>query len=107
MRSGDVDLGRVPLTATGAGTYSADVVFPRAGAWTAQVAVRTDEFTSPVTTLEVVTQMTPLTARTWVRPDGLVLRQEVPFPFVRLMLERLPERFIGTGAQDQEQGATP
>ncbi|MBS4751527.1 copper resistance protein CopC [Nocardioides sp. zg-ZUI104] len=54
LRSGDVDLGRVPLTATGAGTYTADVVFPRGGTWTAQVAVRTDEFTSPVTTLEVV-----------------------------------------------------
>ena len=33
----------------------------------------------------------PMTARTWVRPDGLVLRQEVPFPFVRLVLERRPD----------------
>ena len=30
----------------------------------------------------------PITAKTWVRPDGVVLRQEVPFPFVRLVLER-------------------
>ena len=46
---------------------------------------------NPVKTLEIVHQMTPLlSARTWVRPDGLVLRQEVPFPFVKLVLERLP-----------------
>jgi hypothetical protein len=47
---------------------------------------------SPVTTLEVVHHMTPLTVKTWVRPDGLVLRQELPFPFVKLLLERLPDR---------------
>ena len=45
-----------------------------------------------VTTLEVVTHFTPISARTWVRPDGLVLRQEIPFPFVKLILERLPDR---------------
>ena len=31
------------------------------------------------------------TMRTWVRPDGVILRQEVPFPFVRLVLERRPD----------------
>jgi hypothetical protein len=41
-----------------------------------------------VMALEVVTHMPPLTARTWVRPDGLVLRQEAPFPFVKLIMER-------------------
>jgi hypothetical protein len=46
---------------------------------------------NPVTTLEVVQHMAPLTAKTWVRPDGLVLRQEVPFPFVKLVLDRDPE----------------
>jgi hypothetical protein len=46
----------------------------------------------PVSTLEVVQHMTPLAVRTWVRTDGLVLRQEVPFPLVKLVLERLPER---------------
>jgi hypothetical protein len=46
---------------------------------------------NPVWTLEVVTHVPPLTARTWVRPDGLVLRQEAPFPFVRVFLERQPE----------------
>jgi hypothetical protein len=45
-----------------------------------------------VTTLEVVQHMTPISARTWVRKDGLVLRQEVPFFFVKLVLERLPDR---------------
>ncbi len=45
----------------------------------------------PVTTLEVVQQMTPLAAKTWVRSDGLVLRQEVPVPLVKLVLERQPE----------------
>jgi len=45
-----------------------------------------------VTTLEVVQHLTPISARTWVRGDGLVLRQEMPFPFVKLVLERLPDR---------------
>jgi hypothetical protein len=45
---------------------------------------------NPVKTLEIVHQMSPFSARTWVRPDGVVLRQEVPFPFVKLVLERLP-----------------
>jgi hypothetical protein len=52
---------------------------------------------SVVTTLVVVHHMTPMvgpaiSARTWVRKDGLVLRQEVPFFFVKLILERLPDR---------------
>ncbi|WP_422931115.1 hypothetical protein [Singulisphaera sp. PoT] len=46
---------------------------------------------NPVPTYEVVHHMTPLSARTWVRPDGFVLRQEVPLPFVKLVLERLPD----------------
>ena len=45
-----------------------------------------------VTTLEVVQHMTPISARTWVSKEGLVLRQELPFPFVKLILERLPDR---------------
>ncbi len=48
---------------------------------------------NPVQALVVVTHLTPLSARTWVRRDGLVLRQEVPFPFVKLVLER-PTRSI-------------
>ncbi|HEY2154869.1 MAG TPA: hypothetical protein VGH33_04520 [Isosphaeraceae bacterium] len=42
---------------------------------------------------EVVHKIPPaITARTWVRKsDGLVLRQEVPFPVVKLMIERMPD----------------
>jgi hypothetical protein len=46
-----------------------------------------------VTTLEMVQYLSGFSARTWVRrSDGLVLRQEVPFPFVKLILERQPDR---------------
>jgi hypothetical protein len=54
---------------------------------------------NPVTTLEVVTRMPPWTSRTWIQPDGLVLRQEVPFPFTKVQLERLPDRYIGPDAK--------
>lgn len=42
---------------------------------------------------EVVHKIPPaISARTWVRKsDGLVLRQEVPFPVVKLLIERMPE----------------
>jgi hypothetical protein len=45
----------------------------------------------PVTTFEVVQHMAPLSMRTWVRLDGVILRQEVPLPLVRLVLERRPD----------------
>ncbi len=45
---------------------------------------------NPVVTREVVARSGPLTVRIWVRPDGLVLKQEVPLPFGTLILERLP-----------------
>jgi hypothetical protein len=48
---------------------------------------------NPITVFEVVHHFTPISARTWVRTDGLVLRQEVPFPFVKLILERQSDRF--------------
>jgi hypothetical protein len=48
--------------------------------------------------LVVTTRVPPLTARTWVRADGLVLRQEVPLFFLKLVLERLPESESGVGA---------
>jgi hypothetical protein len=56
---------------------------------------------NPITTLEVVQHMTPLSMRTWVRSDGVILRQEVPFPFVRVVLERRPDRdsFSNSSAQ--------
>lgn len=46
---------------------------------------------NPVNTFEVVHRTSPLSMKTWVRPDGVILRQEIPFPFVRLVLERRPE----------------
>lgn len=53
LRSDTVDLGEVPVVPSSAGTYTADVVFPRAGRWQVQVSIRVDEFTSPVTTLDL------------------------------------------------------
>jgi hypothetical protein len=53
----------------------------------------------PVTALEVVQHLTPFAAKTWVRTDGLVIRQEVPFPLVKLVLERLPEGERGPGQE--------
>jgi hypothetical protein len=47
---------------------------------------------SPVNTYEVVHKSKAVEARTWVRADGLVLRQEVVLPMLRLMLERLPDQ---------------
>jgi hypothetical protein len=44
-----------------------------------------------VRTYEVVQQMPPLSVRIWVRADGVILRQEVPLPNVRLVLERRPD----------------
>ena len=55
-----------------------------------------------VTTLEVVQKLTPISARMWVRRDGLVLRQEIPFPFVRLRLDRVPDPSVD-GAKTGDQ----
>jgi hypothetical protein len=44
-----------------------------------------------VTTFEVVQYTGPLSMTTWVRTDGVILRQEVPIPFVRMVLERRPD----------------
>ena len=55
----------------------------------------------PVHVLEVVTKATAMTARTWVRLDGLVLRQEVPNPLVKLFLDRRPNRPAGPSHQVQ------
>ncbi len=53
VRSGDVDLGEVELSAIGVGTYSADVVLPRPGTWEVQVSLRISRFESPVSTLRI------------------------------------------------------
>jgi len=56
----------------------------------------------PVSAFEVVHHSGPITASTWVRPDGVVIRQEVPFPLARLVLERLPD-----GTATGTEGAAP
>jgi hypothetical protein len=55
---------------------------------------------NPVRTFEVVHRTSPLTMKTWVRTDGVILRQEIPFPGVRVVLERRSE-------SDMLQSATP
>ncbi len=40
---------------------------------------------------EVVTRIEPFAMRTWVRSDGLVVRQQVPLPMTNLMLERIAD----------------
>lgn len=62
-------------------TGTVEVVARRHITWNSEV----------IATLELVTKMGPLSARTWVRGDGMVVRQEVPFPFVRLVLERVAD----------------
>lgn len=53
IRNDAVDLGTVVLTPVGAGTYSADVVFPSSGTWEAQVSLRESEFDNPVAVVEL------------------------------------------------------
>ncbi|MCX6400506.1 MAG: copper resistance protein CopC [Propionibacteriales bacterium] len=53
LRSETVDLGEIPVVPSATGTYVADVVFPTTGTWTLQVSVRVDEFTSPVTVIDL------------------------------------------------------
>ncbi|MBV8486716.1 MAG: hypothetical protein JO161_00420 [Planctomycetaceae bacterium] len=57
----------------------------------------------PVSALEVVQHAGPITTSTWVRSDGLILRQEVPFPLLRLVLDRLPEE----STPHRDEGVTP
>ena len=52
----------------------------------------------PVSAFEVVHHSGPFTATTWVRPDGVILRQDVPFPFIHLVLERNAEKPAAPGA---------
>jgi hypothetical protein len=45
---------------------------------------------------ELVTRAQGMTARTWARAgDGLVIRQEVPLLFAKLLLERVPPKEEG------------
>lgn len=51
LRSGEIDLGSVPVSVTDAGTWRARVLIPRAGEWELQVSVRESRFENPVTTV--------------------------------------------------------
>ncbi len=51
LASADVDLGVLPLTPVGAGTYAAEAVIPSPGTWLVQVSLRATEFDNPVVTL--------------------------------------------------------
>ncbi len=51
LRSGDLDLGSVPVTSSDAGTWTADVLLPRAGTWEVEVGLRVSRFEHPVTTV--------------------------------------------------------
>lgn len=44
-----------------------------------------------VSAFEVVHHSKLMTAKTWVRLDGVILRQQVPLPVVDMILERLPD----------------
>jgi hypothetical protein len=46
---------------------------------------------NPVSTFEVVQSSAGISMKTWVRTDGVILRHEVPLPFVRMVLERRPD----------------
>ncbi len=46
----------------------------------------------PISAFVVLQRSGTITARTWVRPDGLIFRQEVPLPLVHLIMERMPEQ---------------
>ena len=89
-------LDRMPGLQVGQ-TWESPVVSPLTGAiQSCRVEVVGTEHiiwgSTPILTYKVVTRMTPISAATWVRPDGLVLRQEVPFPHrIKLIMERLPE----------------
>jgi copper transport protein len=60
LRSGDMDLGTVPLVNADVGTYHADLLLPRAGTWEVQVSLPLSRFENPVTTVRFdVAEVTP------------------------------------------------
>ncbi len=89
-------IDRIPGLAVGQ-RWEARVVSPLTGKIDVVKAVVTKKSEiywdkSMVNTFEVVQKIPPtISARSWVRTsDGLVLRQELPFPVVKLIIERLP-----------------
>ncbi|WP_165245380.1 hypothetical protein [Paludisphaera soli] len=75
--------------------WDMQVVNPLSGAVeTARVEVMRRTFIDwngeAVSAFEVEQRAGPIVTMTWVRVDGAILRQQVPLPFVNMMLERLP-----------------
>jgi hypothetical protein len=60
---------------------------------------------NPVQTYEVEQQMSSLRIHTWVSTEGVILRQEVPFPFLRLLI--LERRGDDDGASSGPAAAQP
>ncbi|AMV38490.1 hypothetical protein [Planctomyces sp. SH-PL62] len=57
-----------------------------------------------VSAFEVEQHAGPITTKTWVRLDGAILRQQVPLPFVEMILERLPDKSTKTAAEADRKG---
>lgn len=86
--------------------WDMQVVNPLTGATeTARVEVKRrvliDWNGEAVNAFEVHQRSKAITAKTWVRLDGLIMRQEVPLPFVHMVLERLPGEPLRPAGEDQ------
>lgn len=93
-------------------TWDMQIVNPLTGAAeTARVEVKRrvliDWNGEAVNAFEVHQRSKAMTAKTWVRLDGLILRQEVPLPFVHMVLERLPGEPLRTPEIDQPEEESP
>jgi len=53
---------------------------------------------------EVEQRAGPITTRSWVGLDGAILRQQVPLPFVEMVLERIPEGATGPAIEPARKG---
>ncbi len=64
---------------------------------------------NPTSTLVVLTKSDGVTppARTWVRADGLVIRQEVPLLIRKLILQRIPEEPMPFADSSTSESANP
>ncbi len=61
----------------------------------------------PVTAFEVEQRAGPIVTKTWVRLDGAILRQQVPLPFVEMILERLPPKAPAEVGRDRDREGGP
>lgn len=104
-------LDRLPSLQVGQ-RWDMQIVNPLSGAAeTARVEVKRrvliDWNGEAVSAFEVHQRSKAMTAKTWVRLDGLILRQEVPLPFVHMVLERLPQKPLQTPDADNPEEEHP